>query len=105
MAVTFELQRRENDKKVLALFVQMSDMMDKLRLLVYKWILNLTVLRIMWLRLSRIKPSELDDGKALAGRMEGRLKEAADAIQKCSHATNDYYKAKFLGSFFYLSII
>lgn len=31
-ALTFELKRRENDKKVVALFVQMNDMMTTLRL-------------------------------------------------------------------------
>ncbi|KDR69994.1 hypothetical protein GALMADRAFT_145041 [Galerina marginata CBS 339.88] len=78
-ALSLELKRRENNKKVLALIIQMSSMMETLELL------------------APIKPSELGSGaESLAQRMDNRLKAAADAIRECSHATHEYYKMKVI---------
>ncbi|KDR69957.1 hypothetical protein GALMADRAFT_160132 [Galerina marginata CBS 339.88] len=78
-ALSLELKRRENNKKVLALIVQMSEMMATLQLL------------------APIKPAELRFGsESLAQRIDTRLRVAAVAIEECSHATHEYYKTKVI---------
>ncbi|KDR69973.1 hypothetical protein GALMADRAFT_145027 [Galerina marginata CBS 339.88] len=79
VALSLELKRRENNKKVLALIAQMSNMMETLKLL------------------APIKPSELGSGaESLAQRMDKRLEAARHAIEECSHATHEYYKMKVI---------
>ncbi|KDR69989.1 hypothetical protein GALMADRAFT_145035 [Galerina marginata CBS 339.88] len=78
-ALSLELKRRENNKTVLALIAQMSNMMETLKLL------------------APIKPSELGSGaESLAQRMDKRLEAARHAIEECSHATHEYYKMKVI---------
>lgn len=51
-------------------------------------------------RLDPIKPAELgDEGKALGALMKDRLEAASNLIQDCSHATDEYYKSKFISEF------
>ncbi|KIJ29840.1 hypothetical protein M422DRAFT_784182 [Sphaerobolus stellatus SS14] len=79
VALTLELKRRDNDKKVLTLFVKMTEMMDQLRLL------------------NDIQPSMLGpQGRTLEERMNSHINGAAVAIEECSHATHEYYKTKFI---------
>ncbi|GJJ06180.1 hypothetical protein Clacol_000369 [Clathrus columnatus] len=78
-ALTLELKRKDNDKKVLALFIQMNEMMEVLRLL------------------EPIKPQELGkEGGVLGDRMKDKLEAVAKGIQDCSHVTHEYYKMKFI---------
>ncbi|KIJ51711.1 hypothetical protein M422DRAFT_244046 [Sphaerobolus stellatus SS14] len=82
-AITLEIKRKENDKKVLVLFVQMSEMMKTLRVL------------------ESIKPEELgEEGGVITGNIKTRLETAAKNIQDCSHVTHEYYKMKFIPKFF-----
>ncbi|KAF8901892.1 hypothetical protein CPB84DRAFT_1846604 [Gymnopilus junonius] len=95
VALALERKRAENDKRVIALFVQMNDMMETLRLQVIK-IIPLTE-NLAFSRLEHIDPAELGSGgEKLDEYMKDRLSEAAKAITECSHATHEYYKMKLI---------
>ncbi|KAH9838710.1 uncharacterized protein C8Q71DRAFT_752552 [Rhodofomes roseus] len=77
---TFEMKRSENDSKVIALYVEMKDMM--------------TVL----LELKSIKdPSAVDvEGIAVEGRMQGLIKQIAEDIKRCANVCDVWSKMRSL---------
>ncbi|KZV96120.1 hypothetical protein EXIGLDRAFT_833894 [Exidia glandulosa HHB12029] len=79
-AIQFEITRRNNDKKVLALKDKMMDMMDVLR------------------SLKDVEdPSRVDaNGTSLKGRMQRTLEGAMHDIHECSATCEEYLHKKFV---------
>ncbi|KAF9220899.1 hypothetical protein BS17DRAFT_820097 [Gyrodon lividus] len=82
--VTLELKRRDNDKKVIALKVEMKDMMSIL-------------LRLRYVR----DPKQLfPDGTTLEGRMQQLMKDIADDITNCGNICDAYTKKSLVAKVF-----
>ncbi|KAF8516802.1 hypothetical protein JB92DRAFT_2909317 [Gautieria morchelliformis] len=77
---TLEMKRRENDKRIIALHVEMKNMM--------------TVL----IQLKNVKdPAEVaHDGTSIQGRMQGLAQGTADDIKACANACETYSKKKLV---------
>ncbi|KAJ7507291.1 hypothetical protein B0H11DRAFT_197898 [Mycena galericulata] len=75
-----EQKRRDNDKKILALHMEMKDMMGVLT------------------QLKNVKDAEAvaPDGSTIAGRMQAIIKATADDIKACANACDTYVKKKLL---------
>ncbi|KAI0252756.1 hypothetical protein BJV78DRAFT_266553 [Lactifluus subvellereus] len=79
---TLEMKRRDNEKKIIALYVEMRDMMDVLLIL-------------------NDVPPEHDkvvapDGRNIADRLTPLIERTADDIKLCSNACDTYAKKKLL---------
>ncbi|KAH9917244.1 uncharacterized protein B0H18DRAFT_40293 [Fomitopsis serialis] len=77
---TLEMNRSENDSKVIALYAEMKDMMAVL------------------LQLNDVKdPSATDiDGVTLEGRMQGLIKQTAEDIKKCANVCDVWSRMRLL---------
>ncbi|KAF7297297.1 hypothetical protein MIND_00962900 [Mycena indigotica] len=75
-----EMKRRENDRKILALHMEMKDMMSVLT------------------QLRNVKDSEeiAPDGTTIKGRMQELMKGTADDIKSCANACDTYTKKKLV---------
>ncbi|KAJ7248435.1 hypothetical protein C8J57DRAFT_1358239 [Mycena rebaudengoi] len=75
-----EVKRRENDKKIIALHVEMKDMMAVL------------------LQLGSIRDAEkvAPDGSTIKGRLEALLQRTSDDIRACANACDTYSKKKLV---------
>lgn len=103
-ALTMEIDRRENDEKVLALNVQMKDMMRTL--LLYVFICCTCLLpphnySSTLHRLERIAnpSSPAEDGLIVADRMADRMVQVRDTIQQCAHVSDSYQKKNIAREF------
>ncbi|KAJ7291115.1 hypothetical protein C8J57DRAFT_1458070 [Mycena rebaudengoi] len=75
-----EQKRRDNDRKILALHMEMKDMMEVLT------------------QLQSVKDSEAvaPDGSTIKGRMQGIVKVTADDIKECANTCDTYSKKKLV---------
>ncbi|KAJ7291055.1 hypothetical protein C8J57DRAFT_208463 [Mycena rebaudengoi] len=75
-----EMKRRENDRRILALHMEMKDMMAVLT------------------QLQGVKDSEevAPDGTTIKGRMQELVKKTADDIKACANACDTYSKKKLV---------
>ncbi|KAJ6588466.1 hypothetical protein B0H19DRAFT_1099542 [Mycena capillaripes] len=75
-----EQKRRENDRKILALHMEMKEMMGVLT------------------QLKNVKDAEeiAPDGSTIKGRMQGIVKGTADDIKACANACDTYSKKKLV---------
>ncbi|KAI0767749.1 hypothetical protein C8Q74DRAFT_1318273 [Fomes fomentarius] len=80
VAVELDLKRRDNDKKIAVLFVEMRDMMEAL------------------LQLRAIKDEETigPDGTTVKARMLELVKQTADDIKSCANTCDTYSKKKLI---------
>ncbi|KAI0766841.1 hypothetical protein BD413DRAFT_141310 [Trametes elegans] len=80
VVVELDMKRRENEKKVTILFVEMKDMMEVL------------------IQLRAIKDEETPgpDGTTIKARMQELVQRAADDIKSCANACDAYAKKKLL---------
>lgn len=94
------MKRRENDKKIIALHVEMKDMMTVLIQYVFTPFSVITRSPIVFpTRLKNVKdPEEIaPDGTTIKGRMEDIIKGTADDIKACANACDTYSKKKLVG--------
>ncbi|KAF8498941.1 hypothetical protein BU17DRAFT_59228 [Hysterangium stoloniferum] len=79
-AWSLEMTRRQNNQKVLALHVEMKDMIG------------------VFVRLRNIKEPEVPgpDGQTIEDRMKKLVKETADTIKECANACDAYTKKKII---------
>ncbi|KAH7885442.1 hypothetical protein F5I97DRAFT_1830577 [Phlebopus sp. FC_14] len=82
--VTLELKRRDNDKLVIALKVEMKNMMSIL----------------LQLRYVRDSKQILPDGTTLEGRMQQLMKDIADDITNCGNVCDAYTKKSLVAKVF-----
>ncbi|KAI0373412.1 hypothetical protein BV20DRAFT_937448 [Pilatotrama ljubarskyi] len=80
VVVELDLKRRDNDKKIAALFLEMKDMMEAL------------------LQLRSIKDEERmgPGGMTIEGRMQVLVKQTADDIRACGNACDTYSKKRLI---------
>ncbi|KAI0767714.1 hypothetical protein C8Q74DRAFT_1203793 [Fomes fomentarius] len=80
VVVELDIKRRDNDKKIAVLFVEMKDMMEAL------------------LQLRSIKDADTagPDGLTIKARMQELVKKAADDIKSCANACDTYSKKKLI---------
>ncbi|CDO75523.1 hypothetical protein BN946_scf184871.g4 [Trametes cinnabarina] len=80
IVVELDLKRRDNDKKIASLFLQMKDMMEAL------------------LQLRSIKDQESigPDGTTIKARMQELVKQTADDIRACGNACDTYAKKRLI---------
>ncbi|KAI9464111.1 hypothetical protein BJY52DRAFT_887328 [Lactarius psammicola] len=81
---TLEQKRRDNEKKIIALYVEMKDMMGVLLLL------------------RDVKNDKLiaPDGMSIEDRLKSLVERTADDIKKCSNVCDTYAKKKLLAKVF-----
>ena len=92
---TLEQMRRGNDKKVIALYVGMKDMMRVLLLSV------LTSVHCGTLTSCSLEDVEIDkviapDGKSIENQFEGLVERTAEDIKRCSNVCDAYMKKRLL---------
>ncbi|KAI9438366.1 hypothetical protein H4582DRAFT_1815213 [Lactarius indigo] len=85
---TLELKRRDNEKKIIALYVEMKDMMGVLLLL--KDVQNDKL----------VAP----DGRTIEDRLKALIDRTADDIKLCSNVCDTYAKKKLLAKVFLSSV-
>ncbi|KAI9068344.1 hypothetical protein FKP32DRAFT_1587743 [Trametes sanguinea] len=80
VVVELDLKRRDNDKKIASLFLQMKNMMGAL------------------LQLRSIKDNDIvgPDGETIEARMQGLVKQTADDITSCGNACDTYAKKRMI---------
>ncbi|KAI8975856.1 hypothetical protein BD414DRAFT_423775 [Trametes punicea] len=80
IVVELDLKRRDNDKKIACLFLQMRDMMEAL------------------VQLRSIKDQEATgpDGMTIEARMQRLIKQTADDITSCGNACDTYSKKRMI---------
>ncbi|KAI0360925.1 hypothetical protein OH77DRAFT_1517315 [Trametes cingulata] len=80
VVVELDLKRRDNDKKIAALFLEMKDMMEAL------------------LQIRTIKEKERigPGGMTIEGRMQALVKQTADDITACGNACDTYAKKRLI---------
>ncbi|KAF9455328.1 hypothetical protein BDZ94DRAFT_1316358 [Collybia nuda] len=83
LVVTLDMTRREYDRKVLAVKVQMQDLMTA------------------FFELRQIPDSEVKgpDSVTIAARLEGLMQTIANDIKLCGSVCDTYLKKDFLGEF------
>ncbi|KAI0656683.1 hypothetical protein C8Q70DRAFT_329984 [Cubamyces menziesii] len=80
VVVELDLKRRDNEKKITLLFVEMKDMMEVL----------------IQLRLIKDEEEPGPDGTTIKARMQELVKRTADDIKTCANACDAYSKKKLL---------
>ncbi|KAI0766998.1 hypothetical protein C8Q74DRAFT_1369868 [Fomes fomentarius] len=79
IVIELEVKRRDNDKKVKLLFLEMKNMMSAL------------------LQLQNVRPDHVGrDGVAVGARLESLIKETARDIKECANACDTYSKKRLL---------
>ncbi|KAI0265430.1 hypothetical protein BC834DRAFT_879420 [Gloeopeniophorella convolvens] len=81
---TLELKRRDNEKKIIALYVEMKDMMAAL----------------LQLRDVRDEKVVAPDGMGIEDRLKSLVERTADDIKECSNACDTYAKKRLLAKVF-----
>jgi hypothetical protein len=92
---TLEQKRRDNDKKIVALFVGMRDMMGALLLYVIAS-LNLTLLTSHSLKDMENDKLIAPDGTTMEDRLKSLVECTADDIKMCSSVCDAYVKKRLL---------
>ena len=92
---TLQQKRRENDRKVISLYVGMKDMMGVLFLSVFSFIYHST------LTFPSLKDVENDkltapDGISIEDRLKSLVERTADDIKSCSNVCDTYMKKRLL---------
>lgn len=95
------MTRRENDKKVLAVKIQMKDLMTAFFEFVSHSCLCIPILNVCFCRLRHIHHSEEKgpDGVTVSQRLEGLIHTIANDIKMCGSVCDTYLKKGFLGEF------
>ncbi|KAI0644514.1 hypothetical protein C8Q79DRAFT_777234 [Trametes meyenii] len=80
VVVELDVKRRDNEKKITVLFVEMKDMMEVL------------------IQLREVKDEDAPglDGTTIKARMQGLIERTADDIKACANACDTYSKKKLL---------
>ena len=100
VAVELDLKRRDNDKKISLMFVEMRDMMAVLVQYV-----RTARYSVSFLKISRYSPRLKDvnkdkragdDNTTISGRMQHLVDKTEQDIRKCANSCNTYAKKKLL---------
>lgn len=96
---TLELNRRENDRKTVALYVEMKDMMKVLVQYVSKRRIEACVHALGRLRNIEKDVADKQDpgGTCMTSRLEDLVRDVADDIIACGNACDTYSKKRILG--------
>ena len=95
-AITLELNRRENDQKVITLNVAMCDMMEVMALSVK--IFSPITVRSHTCSLKNVVNSDQGaDGVTIEQRLRGRMLGIADSIKQCAKLCDSYQKRSIAG--------
>ncbi|PPR01646.1 hypothetical protein CVT24_001622 [Panaeolus cyanescens] len=86
LVITLDLARRDNDRKVIAVKLQMQDLM----------------MVFFELRHYRSSQERGKDGVTIAQRLEGLMITIAEDVKKCGSACDAYIKKGFLGTLFFV---
>jgi hypothetical protein len=92
---TLEKKRRDNDKKVISLYVGMKDMMGALLLYV---IFSIHGCPLTFRSLKDVESDKLiaPDGTNIEGRLKSLVERTADDIKTCSNVCDAYMKKRLL---------
>jgi hypothetical protein len=90
---TLEKKRRDNDKKIISLFVGMKDMMGSLLLCVIPSIQPITLISCSLKGLENDKLIA-PDGTNIKDRLKSLVERTADDIKKCSNVCDAYMKKR-----------
>lgn len=92
------MKRRENDKRILALYVEMRDMMAVLVQSVP--LFHSDRRHLIFSRLKTVKDAEelAPDGSTIKGRLQELADLTAKDIKACANAVDTYTKKKLVGS-------
>ena len=87
VAVELDMKRRDNDKKIAVLFVEMRDMMEALLQWVHICVKSMPTCSCVS-RLRSVKDEETigPDGNTIKARMQELVKKTADDIKSCANA-------------------
>jgi hypothetical protein len=98
---TLEQKRRDNEKKIIALYVEMKDMMGVLLLYVQVFT-HYTVLSYSFQpqRCDKMTRLVAPDGRSIEDRLKSIVERTADDIKKCSNVCDTYAKKKLLAKVF-----
>lgn len=93
-----ERTRQENDKRIIALYVAMKDMIRVLVQLVSTSACLINLLKCREYRLRSIKDPQHSgpDGVTIEGRLQSLVKQAAEDIKTCANACDTYSKKRLL---------
>ena len=96
VVVELDMKRRDNDKKIGVLFVEMRDMMEAL--LQYGVRLSVMKLCSSSFRLRGVKDEESTgpDGQTIKARLQELVKQIAEDIKTCANACDTYAKKKLI---------
>lgn len=102
LVITMDIARRDNDRKVLAVKVQMQDLMSAIFesvLFITRVSAPVSLTTRSTNRLRRVPhPHERSsDGITIAERLEGLMYTIADDVKACGSACDTYLKKPFLG--------
>ena len=92
---TLEQKRRENDKKVIALYVGMEDMMRVLLLSVLP-LINCGTLTSCSLEDVETEKEVAPDGRSIDNQLKLLVERTADDIMRCSNVCDAYMKKQLL---------
>ena len=100
-AYKLEAKRRDNEKKIVALYVQMKDMMGVLLLCVQVFT-HYTVSYLWSFSLRNVKNDELvaPDGRSIEDRWKPLVERTANDIKSCSSVCDTYAKKGLLAKIF-----
>lgn len=103
--VNFELQRRENDRRIGLILAKTSEMMVILLQLVNRRQTQ-TDDADFGDRLGDVKDPSIRGlhGETIEGRLQGVMKNIAQGIHDCGNVINKYWKSNFIG-WFYLRLL
>jgi hypothetical protein len=91
-----EKNRRDNDKKILALYVGMKDMMGALLLYVIAHIIQLTKFTSCSLKGMKNDKLVAPDGTNIEDRLRSLVDRTAEEIKDCSNLCDTYMKKRLL---------
>jgi hypothetical protein len=96
---TLEQKRRDNEKKVKALYVAMKDMM---RVLLLSVLPSIHCGKLTSYSLEGVEPDKVvaPDGGSFESPFKSLVEETADDIMKCSNACDTYMKKRLLAKVF-----
>lgn len=100
-AYKLEAKRRDNEKKIVALYVQMKDMMGVLLLCVQVFT-HYNMLYLWSFSLKNVKNDELvaPDGRSIEDRWKPLVERTANDIKSCSSVCDTYAKKGLLAKIF-----
>jgi hypothetical protein len=94
-----EQKRRDNEKKVKALYVAMKDMM---RVLLMSVLSSIHCGELIFYSLENVEPDKVvaPDGSSFENQFKSLIQETADDIMDCSNACDTYMKKRLLAKVF-----